>query len=307
MNVLITGATGFIGHRFAEMSSEILEQGDEIILLTSRKIEGYKCILHKDYTFTMEDFISAGITKVDKIVHLGHFLAETHKDDMEVLGNILSIQNTIHLVKHLPNVPDTFVYCSSMAVYGTHREELIEETSGTSPENAYALSKIMTEMFLEEWAEKNGVNLHILRLSHVYGPGDRRRYTIPIWLQAGGNNQPIKLSAYPDMNRNCLYIDDCCRFLAKALYLEADIILINLVSEYNATMQEIAEICKLVSNNPFPIQFLDDGTNIKLQKGLSFNNSLCRQYLGEEKYTLRSGLEREYAYYERNQSIENVK
>ena len=297
MNILLTGATGFIGGRMLALSSACMSEEDNLILLTSREIAGFCCVVHKEYTFTAQDFLKKGITRIDKVIHIGHYVAEqANSQSMDMgIGNLSSINNTVHLIHNLPNIPDTFVYCSSMAVYGQQQSEPVDESSVLTPKNPYAASKIMGEMILDEWSEKYQVNLHILRLSHIYGPNDKRKYTIPIWLQAAERKEAIRVYTNPEMKRNCLYIDDCCRFLFRAAYLQEAVRTINVVSSYNATMYEIASLCKKISENPYDIEI---STTDKAENGLAFKNSDLRElYLGKEKIQLEEGLRREYHYY----------
>lgn len=153
-------------------------------------------------------------------------------------------------------------------------------------------------MMVKAWAKNNDVKLQILRLSHIYGPADRRRYTIPIWLQAAGRNEPIRLFVNPSMYRNCLYIDDCCRAILRAVTLETSAGVINTVSKHTATMLEIARLCKEVSHNPYEIEIRDPCSDLKKETGLRFkNNNKFRELLGGEAVSLYEGLEREFEYY----------
>lgn len=295
MIILVTGASGFIGSRLLTLSKECLAQGDEFVLLTSREVPGFRCVVHNGFTYSAADFFKSGIRRIDSVIHIGHYLAEHHPGQDVCRGNLSAVNHTVHLVENLPNIPSAFVYCSSMAVYGLNRQEALDEKSMLMPENPYAVSKIMCEMLLDEWAEKNGVKLHILRLAHIYGPNDRRKYSIPVWLQAAGNGQPIRLSVNPDMKRNCLYIDDCCRFLLRAAYMEQDVKVINATSSHNATMYEIASLCKKISANPHDVEIQPTENS---DVGLAFADSgLCKNCLGLENVCLEEGLRREYEYY----------
>lgn len=295
MNILITGATGFVGSRLLQMKNQLFDKRDRLILLTSKEIDGFDCILHKDYKYIKADFLRKDICQIDCVIYLGHFLQELHYEMSPTEGNISSINNIMHLIKNIPSTPKTFVYCSSMAVYGEHRNDFVDENSELHIENVYAASKYIIELYLREICIKNKINLHILRLSHIYGPGDKRRYTIPIWLQASSNYQSIMLYANPGQKRNCLYVDDCCRFIAKAAYLDEEADVINVVSEHNATMGEIAQLCKIISGNQRDILLEGDCSG---NMGLGFLNCDRRKrYLGDERYNLEEGLTIEYDYF----------
>lgn len=300
MNILITGATGFIGSRFIEMADAWLGKEDKLVLLSSKKIPDHICILHQNYAYDVDAFYKAGIDRIDKIIHVGHFIPERHSNIPPAKGNLSSIKNTEYLIEHLPNIPETFVYCSSMDVYGRDRKEEIDEESSLRADTPYAVSKIMTEMLLQEWARKYHVRLHILRLAHIYGPRDARIYSIPIWLRAVQKKEPIRLFANSDMYRNCVYIDDCCKALWAAANLEEDIEVINVVSKENYTMKELAGICREVSGNGYEIETVPCEPCMGRQYGIYFkNNSRCSRYLTELECDIWEGLKREFAYYEK--------
>ena len=67
-------------------------------------------------------------------------------------------------------IPKSFIFISTVAVYGLESGEDITEDfplNGTTP---YALSKIQAETFLTEWCHRNNVILTILRPSLIAGP-----------------------------------------------------------------------------------------------------------------------------------------
>ncbi len=67
-------------------------------------------------------------------------------------------------------IPKSFIFISTVAVYGLESGEDITEDfplNGTTP---YALSKIQAEAFLTEWCNRNNVILTILRPSLIAGP-----------------------------------------------------------------------------------------------------------------------------------------
>jgi nucleoside-diphosphate-sugar epimerase len=64
---------------------------------------------------------------------------------------------------------DTFVFISSVAVYGVEEGWDIDEKFPLRGQTAYARSKILAELQLTDWAKINGVNLVILRLPLIFG------------------------------------------------------------------------------------------------------------------------------------------
>lgn len=92
------------------------------------------------------------------------------------------------------------VLVSSVAVYGSHDGQVVDERSPCRPEGPYAQSKYEAEQRVTTIAEQAGMRLTILRLATLYGeqdPGnvlrlfraiDRRRF---IWIGTGANKKSL--------------------------------------------------------------------------------------------------------------------
>src|SRR5690606_24129185 len=79
-------------------------------------------------------------------------------------------RNLCRALEGLGNVPKSFIFISSVAVYGLQEGEGVGENhplNGTTP---YAESKILAESWLKQWAAENNVILSILRLPLIVGP-----------------------------------------------------------------------------------------------------------------------------------------
>ena len=66
-------------------------------------------------------------------------------------------------------VPKSFVFMSTVAVYGCDIGEKITENHSLDGETPYAKSKIMAEEFLKDWCSRNNIILTILRPSLIAG------------------------------------------------------------------------------------------------------------------------------------------
>jgi len=258
MIVLVTGATGFVGGHLLKCAKERFSGTDvEFVILSSRPIEGFRCVLHKVYTFSADDFAKAGIDSVDAVIHLGAFAGQVPEVRYSASMNLTTVKNTEYLLGHLPNTPKVFIHCSSIDVYGRapgqevfDKEvvETIDETRFPTPMNNYAMAKLFSEEIVLEWARKNNVLTHILRLGNQYGPGDKRRYFINVIIENAVAGKPLVLTAHPDMIRNYIFVDDTCNFILNSLSVREDVGPINLVSAYNPTMLEIVQTVSRLSS-----------------------------------------------------------
>lgn len=159
--LLFTGGTGFLGNNI----SPILSKDYEVTTIGITPQDMIQSNLAKDVPELKEHY--------DVVLHAcgkAHLVPKT-EDEKKAFFDV-NYQGTINLCKALGivGVPKSFVFISTLSVYGTSTGEMIDEThplDGTSP---YAKSKIMAEEFLADWAKKNDVILSILRPSLMVGP-----------------------------------------------------------------------------------------------------------------------------------------
>lgn len=303
MIVLLTGATGFIGRNLLRCASEVCDDVD-FVLLSSREIEGYRCILHKNYTYTTKDFINAGIKHIDAVIHLGAFSGKTPQESYSAEKNLTTITKTQYLIKHLPNNPRKFITCSSVDVYGGASDkeeydpeytEMTDETKLPTPMNNYAMAKLFAEEIIKEWATENNVCNYTFRLGNQYGIGDARHFFINVMAEKAAKGETLIYTGNPLMMRNYIYVRDTCRFILNGLTLsERDIGVINIVSSENHAMIDIVKMFSELSGTPFSIQT----QKRYLGRNSIFSSAKREKYLGKEGYTLKKGMEEYYRYIE---------
>lgn len=158
--LLFTGATGFLGSNVLPL----LKENYEVETLSMDKDATYKVNLVTDEIRFNR--------KYDVVLHAAgkaHVIPRTEAE--EKLFYDINFEGTKKLCSalELAGVPKSFVFISTVAVYGCDIGEMIAEShplDGTSP---YAKSKIMAEEFLQEWCSKKNVVLTILRPSLIAG------------------------------------------------------------------------------------------------------------------------------------------
>ena len=161
MNLLFTGAYGFLGYNVLPLLKK--KYSVETIGLTSQD----------DYIVNLAAEIPKLAGKYDVILHVAgkaHSLPKTEAEKRLFFD--VNLQGTKNLCTALEQsgIPKSFIFISTVAVYGCDSGENITEEyplNGTTP---YALSKIKAEKYLEEWCAMHNVKLSILRPSLIAGP-----------------------------------------------------------------------------------------------------------------------------------------
>ena len=107
-----------------------------------------------------------------------------------------------HKVKHL-------VYASSSSVYGENKKVPFETTDNVDyPISLYAATKKSNELMAHSYGHLYGFKTTGLRFFTVYGPWGRPDMAYYLFADAILNNKPIKVFNNGDLKRDFTYIDD---------------------------------------------------------------------------------------------------
>lgn len=158
--VLLTGANGFLGREIIKTLEDKLE-----FTTLSRNSGDYQVCLDKE-TPNFKDNFNLVIHAAGK----AHSIAKTENQKQEFFEiNVIGTQNLL-LGLERSNVPDFFVFISSVSVYGEDFGYNIDEEHILGAKDPYGLSKIEAEKIIMRWCAKNNVICTILRLPLLVGP-----------------------------------------------------------------------------------------------------------------------------------------
>lgn len=223
MNILITGAAGFIGFHSAQ---RLLSQGHSIVGIDNlnsyydvrlkharlEQLEG-----NPSFTLIKMDLADReGMAKLfrehtfDVVLHLGAQAGVRYSLDNPfayVDSNITGMLTVLegcrhHGVKHL-------IYASSSSVYGANTKQPFSvEDRVDSPVSLYAATKKADEMMSQSYAHLYGIPTTGLRFFTVYGPWGRPDMAYFKFANAIMAGKPIDVYNHGDMKRDFTYIDD---------------------------------------------------------------------------------------------------
>jgi len=289
--ILLTGASGFIGNYL--LNALIKEFGkDRVIALTSKPINNCQFLLHSDYSFDPDFFIEAGYSDINTIIHAGAFTPKSSGESNLIERCNSNIVNTITLLStNLPHIKK-FIFLSTLDVYG--QDKIINEESIVNPNSLYGHSKIYCEKLITTWATQNKIKNQILRIGHVYGPGEEKyQKLIPVVMKQIISDERVKLFGSGDDIRTFIYISDAVQSIIKAVGLETNNEIINVVGdEQISIIKLINEIIKLSGKNTLIERIELDAK----PRDLIFNNTKLKKMLHLPTVPLSIGLKKEWEY-----------
>ncbi len=169
LKLLVTGASGFIGH---EVAHQLVLAGFRPRLMIAHPKDDCE-ICHLDADFVLADLtkpktLKDAVRGVDGIIHLaGHATFES----FEILKPTILDGSMALMEAGIEAGVRRFVYSSSLLVYGD-RSSLVDAFTPPNPVLDYGRIKLETEKHLSQMAGSAGVALASLRLPHVYGIRD---------------------------------------------------------------------------------------------------------------------------------------
>ena len=175
-NVLVTGATGFIGYH---LTKKLLAQNCNIIAVDRNftllnRLPKNKLLIKVSGDLMKDDFLINLFLnyKIDVIFHLAAKVHDRLEKDVKQY-RLINVNLTEKLAKHaLKNNVEKLIFFSTVSVYGDTEGRTIDETEICTPSTTYGKTKLEAENILIKAYQKYNLPIIILRLTSVYGTYD---------------------------------------------------------------------------------------------------------------------------------------
>lgn len=223
MNILVTGAAGFIG---ANVCSRLLSNGNSVVGLDNlndyydvalKEARLEPLIQNDNFHFLKIDISdSLAIAKLfeeqrfDRVIHLAAQAGVRYSltnplsyAQSNLLGHLNILEGCRHTkVKHL-------VYASSSSVYGLNGKTPFSTSDSVDhPISLYAATKKSNELMAHSYSHLYGIPTTGLRFFTVYGPWGRPDMALFKFTKNILAGEPIDIYNNGEMQRDFTYIDD---------------------------------------------------------------------------------------------------
>ncbi len=223
MNILVTGAAGFIG---MHTSIKLLNRGDQVIGIDNLNdyydVDLKKNRLKELLKFPNFQFIKNNIeddtsmkdiflnNDIEYVIHLAAQAGVRYSlinPSAYIESNIRGFMNILELCRH--HSVKHLTYASSSSVYGGNEKlPFSEHDSVDHPVSLYAATKKSNELMAHTYSHLFNLPTTGLRFFTVYGPWGRPDMALFLFTKAILNGDPIDVYNDGNMVRDFTYIDD---------------------------------------------------------------------------------------------------
>ena len=267
MNVLITGANGFLGSNLLE---KFQTAGHDIYALSvhNHNLKKFKNIQFdsvklKDLRTIKERVVSFA---PEIVIHCAWDGGNAYKDtnNLKQLDNVIHSIGLLKILSELKNV--YFIGMGSMSEYGIKNFKVKEKTPA-APESLYGISKYALNLYSKQICAQHGFKWLWVRPSYVYGRNDVNTRLVPKTIRGCLKNDDFTLNSC----KSCvdyIYITDFVEGVYKLIERQSEGIF-NVCSGNVYRVKEIVEMIRELSDATSSILF--DNT---LDRD-NFSNYIC--------------------------------
>ena len=288
--VIVTGASGFIGHNLVRRLSRI--NAETLVIDRIQPAEHFPNV-----EFEWADLRHLNqMYEADYLIHLAAVTNAGYAEKYPMETYETNVLGTVNLLNHV-KIGKRILFPSTALVYQAS-EEPINEDAELDQNSIYAQSKTIGEQLLKFHSRRHEIDHTLVRFFNVFGPGQLPMYIIPqILRQIQEENKVVVRNGA--VMRDMLFVDDCIEAVLRLAVTPAGAnTVFNIGSGEIVSIAEIARQAIEVSGRP-DVEFTD------LEQIINFSPTAIRADIRKVSETvnwlpqvsLREGLKRMWESY----------
>lgn len=229
MNIVVTGANGFIGKNLCVMLRE----------------QGYQSVFEVTRETSYEELVQI-LRDADFVYHLAG--VNRPKDDSEFQkGNTDFTESILKCLRNSKNNVSIAISSSGQAAF----------------DNAYGLSKRLSEKAVEKYALDTGASHYIYRLPNVFGKWCKPNYNSFVATFCYNTLNELNITIHDRTAPvKLVYIDDVCADLISLIDGTEAVGLKSISPEYTTTVGEVADVLRLFKDSRSSLVTEDVGSGL---------------------------------------------
>lgn len=272
-NILVTGATGFIGRN---LGRRLVELGHMVYPFS--RSTGHDVIDKNSFA----PFLEKGIDTVFHLAGLTFVPDSWMAAGMFYSVNTLGTQQVLEFCRW---AQARMIYVSAY-VYGIPQYLPIDEYHPVAPNNPYAHSKWLGEELCRFYAENMGVKSTILRPFNLYGPGQDDRFLIPTLLRQIRETGEIAVKDELP-KRDYLHVNDFVEACRLAMMHDETFSIFNVGSGASHSVYQIIEMLRSGFRSDIPFNSLNEKRLNEIPDTVADIGAIRRSVGWSPKTTLR--------------------
>lgn len=288
--VLLTGSSGFIGSGLLDAACAAWGE-EHVIVLSSKPARRGRSIVY-DHAFGIDAAGRALAAEAQLLLHAGAYTPKSGATANDLAGCNGNIRFTAELLQlELPRL-EKIVFLSTLDVYAAAAR--LSEDSPVGPASLYGWSKLYCEQMISQYAGQRGLVAQLLRIGHVYGPGEEQyAKVLPNAIRNIVAGKPVELWGAGRELRSLIYIGDVVRAVMAAAALPQSLGVTNIVGGQPLAIRDLLETVIRLSGQAVELVQRDfHGT----PRDFVFDTSKLKAHLLAEETPLEQGLLAELAH-----------
>ena len=183
MRCIVTGGAGFIGSHLVE---RLLSDGHDVIVIdncSTGRLDNLRHLIAEPALHVIEgdvqdiERISSAFQDVDWVFHLAALADIVPSIEQPLAYHYANVNGTISVLEaSRQHGVKRFVYAASSSCYGIPDVFPTPEDAQMRPQYRHALTKMVGEQYVMQWAQVYDLPAVSLRMFNIYGPRSRDQW-----------------------------------------------------------------------------------------------------------------------------------